>query len=309
MIAKASTGSGKTLAYLIPLINQYILNKTITQRDCGTVMLIICPSRELCLQGQKEVLRCLKRCPFIVPGSLIGGEQTNHEKNRLRKGVSVLFSTPGRLLYHLQNTQAFNCSNLKTLIFEEADRTLDMGFQQNVHKILEIIGQKVKSEYYQKILVSAHFNEKVETLLTDLNMDNPHYIGFEKEAKEEDREGNEVEEEQPHHHQEINISKNLKQQYVLMTEEERIPLMVAYLRLIKDSKVMIFVNTIDEVEYLDYLLTNMKYRDSNGNFTTENVELRRIFKIHGDLDQKYRSNTYFEFRKEKVQYMLFRAPL
>lgn len=47
--------------------------------------------------------------------------------------------------------------------------------------------------------------------------------------------------------------------------------MIAYLRLIKESKVMIFVNTIDEVEYLDYLLSNMKYRDSNGNFTTENV--------------------------------------
>jgi superfamily II DNA/RNA helicase len=89
-----------------------------------------------------------------------------------------------------------------------------------------------------------------------------------------------------------------------MTEEERIPLMIAYLRLLKDSKVMIFVNTIDEVEYLDYLLCNMKYRDSNGNFTTENVELRRIFKIHGDLDQKYRTNTYFEFRKEKVFILL-----
>lgn len=101
VIAKASTGSGKTLAYLIPLINQYIEKKIITQRDCGTVMLIICPSRELCIQGQKEVLRCLKRCPFIVPGLLIGGEQTNHEKNRLRKGVNILFSTPGRLLYHL----------------------------------------------------------------------------------------------------------------------------------------------------------------------------------------------------------------
>lgn len=47
--------------------------------------------------------------------------------------------------------------------------------------------------------------------------------------------------------------------------------MIAYLRLIKESKVMIFVNTIDEVEYLDYLLSNMKYRDSNGNFTAENV--------------------------------------
>jgi ATP-dependent RNA helicase DDX31/DBP7 len=114
-----------------------------------------------------------------VPGLLIGGEQTNHEKNRLRKGVSILFSTPGRLLYHLQNTQSFHYGNLKTIVFEEADRTLDLGFQQSVRNILEFITKNVKSEYYQKILVSAHFNEKVESLLTDLSMDNPHYIGFE----------------------------------------------------------------------------------------------------------------------------------
>jgi superfamily II DNA/RNA helicase len=56
---------------------------------------------------------------------------------------------------------------------------------------------------------------------------------------------------------------------------------------------MIFVNTIDEVEYLDNLLSNMKYRDSNGNFTQENEEERKVFKIHGDLDQKYRTDTFF----------------
>ena len=52
-IAKASTGSGKTLAYLVPLINQYLENKVITKRDAGTVLLVICPTRELCLQGHK----------------------------------------------------------------------------------------------------------------------------------------------------------------------------------------------------------------------------------------------------------------
>ena len=95
-------------------------------------MIIICPSRELCLQGQKEAFRCLKRAPFIVPGCLIGGEQSNHEKNRLRKGINLLFSTPGRLIYHLKNTQSFKLHNLRTIVFEEADRTLDMGFQANI---------------------------------------------------------------------------------------------------------------------------------------------------------------------------------
>ena len=63
------------------------------------------------------MMRCLKRAPFIVPGCLIGGEQTNHEKSRLRKGVNILFSTPGRLIYHLKNTQSFKLEHLKTIIF------------------------------------------------------------------------------------------------------------------------------------------------------------------------------------------------
>ncbi len=144
----------------------------------------------------------------------------------------------------------------------------------------------MEASYIQKILVSAHFNEKVEKLIEHLNMDNPKYIGFEKEAeKKEEQVENST-------HQEINISKNLKQQYVLMTEEERIPLVVAYLQLIKQSKAMVFVSTIDEVEYLDYLLNNLRYRDANGNMTEEKIESRRVFKIHGNLDQKYRTNTY-----------------
>ena len=73
-------------------------------------------------------MRCLKRFPYIVPGYLYGGEETNHEKARLRKGTNILFCTPGRVLYHLQNTQAFKFNKLKALVFEEADRTLDMGF-------------------------------------------------------------------------------------------------------------------------------------------------------------------------------------
>ena len=53
VIAKATTGSGKTLAYLIPIINYFLENKIITQRNAGTVLLIVCPTRELCVQGHK----------------------------------------------------------------------------------------------------------------------------------------------------------------------------------------------------------------------------------------------------------------
>ena len=68
--------------------------------------------------------------------------------------------------------------------------------------------------------------------------------------------------------------------------------MLSYIGLIKQSKVMIFVSTIDEVEFLDCLLCNIKFKDGNGIETDIRLEDRPIFKIHGDLDQKLRSNTY-----------------
>jgi ATP-dependent RNA helicase DDX31/DBP7 len=107
----------------------------------------------------------LKRCPFIISGCLYGGEETNHEKSRLRKGTNILFCTPGRVLYHLEQTKSFKLDNIKALVFEEADRTLDMGFQDAIHKILSILGGKISLSSTHKILVSAHFNSKVSSLL------------------------------------------------------------------------------------------------------------------------------------------------
>lgn len=66
---------------------------------------------------------------------------------------------------------------------------------------------------------------------------------------------------------EINASQNLKQQYLLLSEDQKIPFLLAYVGLLVDSKVLIFVGTIDEVEFLDYLLNNLRYKDPNGVFT------------------------------------------
>ncbi len=72
-------------------------------------------------------LRCLQ-----VGGSIHGGENRAKEKARLRKGVTVLVATPGRLLDHLQNTQAFRTEELRWLVLDEADRLLDLGFEQKI---------------------------------------------------------------------------------------------------------------------------------------------------------------------------------
>ena len=86
----------------------------------------------------QQLLQCIKRaiqrpCACLqVGGSILGGEQRNKEKARLRKGITVLVASPGRLLDHLEKTTAFKTDELRWLVLDEADRLLDMGFQQKI---------------------------------------------------------------------------------------------------------------------------------------------------------------------------------
>eukprot|EP01041_Mallomonas_annulata_P005730 gene5730-11581_t len=139
VLMKSETGSGKTLAYLLPMLHDLISLDPPLQRTEGTRALIIAPTRELCSQIADVLNRVTKCCVWIVGGSVTGGEKRKSEKARLRKGVSVLVATPGRLLDHLQTTESFSLQHLRWVILDEADRLLDMGFEQTVLEILSII--------------------------------------------------------------------------------------------------------------------------------------------------------------------------
>ena len=69
----------------------------------------------------------------------MGGANRNSEKDKLGKGINILVATPGRLLDHLQNTKDFVCKNLQCLILDEADRILDVGFEEEMKKILKLL--------------------------------------------------------------------------------------------------------------------------------------------------------------------------
>ena len=72
----------------------------------------------------------------------MGGESIKKEKARLRKGINILISTPGRLVYHLQNSQSFQAQSLEFLVLEESDRTLDMGFTKDIETIIDILSKR-----------------------------------------------------------------------------------------------------------------------------------------------------------------------
>ena len=132
----SETGSGKTLAYLLPLLQHLqALNPRPTRAE-GTRAIIVAPTRELCHQIHDVLSLLVRAFIWVVPGLVSGGEKRKSEKARLRKGVMVLVGTPGRLLDHLQNSQAFNHDAAEWLVLDEVDRLLDLGFEAQVREIV-----------------------------------------------------------------------------------------------------------------------------------------------------------------------------
>ena len=141
---QSQTGSGKTLAYLLPLVERIMQlsagrNKddvSALHRDTGLFAIIIAPTRELCKQILVVLERLLGCANWIVAGSVIGGEKKKSEKARLRKGLNILVATPGRLADHLDNTRTLDVSAVRWLVLDEGDRLMDLGFEEEIQKIV-----------------------------------------------------------------------------------------------------------------------------------------------------------------------------
>eukprot|EP00442_Polarella_glacialis_P025297 CAMPEP_0115154202 /NCGR_PEP_ID=MMETSP0227-20121206/67152_1 /TAXON_ID=89957 /ORGANISM="Polarella glacialis, Strain CCMP 1383" /LENGTH=728 /DNA_ID=CAMNT_0002565029 /DNA_START=38 /DNA_END=2220 /DNA_ORIENTATION=+ len=136
VLLRAPTGSGKTLAFLLPVLHQLLqLPPDARDRSKGTLATILSPTKELALQTLKVASSLVRMVPSLVCGAVAGGENPKSEKARLRKGVSILCATPGRLAYHLEHTETLELKHVRCLVLDEADRLLDMGFEPQVRSI------------------------------------------------------------------------------------------------------------------------------------------------------------------------------
>ncbi len=133
IVCKSHTGSGKTLAFGIP-ISDRILN------NLSKNVLIIGPTRELVVQVRTEISLLNKHSRLKVY-NVYGGHGINDEVRQLRKGVDVLVATPGRLLDHIKR-HVINPNLFDTVVLDEADRILDMGFITDIKQILKLVNPK-----------------------------------------------------------------------------------------------------------------------------------------------------------------------
>jgi ATP-independent RNA helicase DbpA len=171
LIAQAKTGSGKTLAFLVPLILK------LEERKHAPQALIIAPTRELCEQiaGEANKLARYKKDVKVV--TLYGGTSLTQQVASLEKGADILIGTPGRLLDHFSR-ETIALEAIKTLILDEADRMLDMGFADDILKLVSILPKD-----RQSILFSATYPEKIDKL-TKVILNNPTEVKIASREKE-----------------------------------------------------------------------------------------------------------------------------
>lgn len=129
LIGQAQTGTGKTIAFVIPMLQNLDLDNKWVQE------IVIVPTRELALQVYEEVLKVGKHM-HVRAVAVYGGVSIENQIRSIREGAQIVIGTPGRVLDHI-NRRTLNLNNVKIVILDEADRMLDMGFIDDIRRILE----------------------------------------------------------------------------------------------------------------------------------------------------------------------------
>ncbi|KAG8625454.1 hypothetical protein KVT40_007205 [Elsinoe batatas] len=258
VLGAAKTGSGKTLAFLIPAVE--MLHSLRFKPRNGTGVIVVSPTRELALQifGVARELMAHHSQTF---GIVIGGANRRAEAEKLSKGVNLLIATPGRLLDHLQNTPGFIFKNARALVIDEADRILEVGFEDEMRQIVRVL----PSEERQTMLFSATQTTKVSDLARISLRPNPLYINVDSS-------------------QEHSTVAGLEQGYVTCDSDLRFRLLFTFLKKHTHKKVIVFFSSCNCVKYFSELLNY--------------IDLP-VLDLHGKQKQQKRTNTFFEFCNAK----------
>ncbi|KAM3917003.1 ATP-dependent RNA helicase DDX18 [Leptodactylus fuscus] len=253
VLAAARTGSGKTLAFLIPAIELVYKLKFMPRN--GTGVLILSPTRELAMQTY-GVLKELMTHHVHTYGLIMGGSNRSAEAQKLANGVNIVVATPGRLLDHMQNTPGFMYKNLQCLVIDEADRILEVGFEQEMKQIINLLPKR-----RQTMLFSATQTRKVEDLARISLKKEPLYVGVDD-------------------HKDTATVDGLEQGYVVCPSESRFLLLFTFLKKNRKKKMMVFFSSCKSVKF-HYELLNY-------------IDLP-VMAIHGKQKQTKRTSTFFQF--------------
>jgi ATP-dependent RNA helicase DeaD len=149
VIGQAPTGTGKTCAFVVPTLERFNLDDRFIQT------LVLCPTRELALQITNEYKKIGEFINGLKILAIYGGQKINQQLRLLRDQPQIIIGTPGRLLDHLER-KTINLTRIRTVVLDEADEMLDMGFIRDIDKILHKV-----SGHHQTILLSATMDKNI----------------------------------------------------------------------------------------------------------------------------------------------------
>jgi ATP-dependent RNA helicase DeaD len=222
LIVRSKTGSGKTLAFLLPIMQQL--------QPEGLQALILAPTRELAVQIEKEIRKFGKSIKSVT---IYGGVSINPQIDALARGAQIAVGTPGRILDHMERGTMF-LDGIRFVVLDEADRMLDMGFIEDVQRILSGMPKN-----RQTALFSATMPAEVVQISQDYMKPDAERIILEQD--------------------EITV-KAIRQLCYGLDQREKLDTLVMLLRKPEVRKVMIFCNTKSWADSLGRILRNKGFR-------------------------------------------------
>ena len=204
----------------------------------GTGAIILSPTRELAMQTF-GVLKELMENHSQTFGLIMGGSDRKAEAKKLQNGINILVATPGRLLDHLQNTANFMVKNLMCFCIDEADRILEVGFEEEMKSIVKLIPKKRQTMLFRFVIAavlilfiifSATQTKKIEDLARISLKKVPVYIGVDDDKS-------------------TATSDMLEQGYVMSEGDARIRILYTFLKKNKKKKIMVFFSSCMSVKF------------------------------------------------------------
>ncbi len=216
LLGLAQTGTGKTAAFAIPIIER------VDKEDYSIQTIILCPTRELVLQTCEEIATLIKYKEGIRIAAIYGGQQIEKQIFLLKKKPQIIVGTPGRIMDHLRR-RTIRLNNIKTIVLDEADEMLNMGFREDLDVIL-----KDANVDRQTILFSATMSKDIKSIAKTYQ-NNPVFIEVE--------------------HKAINMPK-IKQYYIEINESKKIELLDRIVSSLDTKLGLVFCNTKKRVDDL-----------------------------------------------------------
>jgi ATP-dependent RNA helicase RhlE len=164
LMAAAQTGTGKTAGFTLPILQLLAQDSNLSLKRFKPRALVLVPTRELAIQVQQSVFTYGKHVKLRT-AAIYGGVAIGPQTKLLKAGVDIVVATPGRLLDHV-GQRNIDLSGIEILVLDEADRMLDMGFINDIRKVLSLLPKKKQS-----LLFSATFSDEIRALATGLLRD------------------------------------------------------------------------------------------------------------------------------------------